>query len=67
MTPKSADPNRYKLHVVSFSVVREAAPEDQPRPTLNDPNAVAHLARQIIADDAKEHFWALLLDRRTAL
>jgi DNA repair protein RadC len=67
MTPKSADPSRYKLHVVSFSVVREAAPEDQPRPKLNEPNAVAHLARQIIADDAKEHFWALLLDSQNGL
>jgi DNA repair protein RadC len=67
MTPKSADPSRYKLHVVSFSVVREAAPEDQPRPKLNDPNAVAHLARQIITDDAKEHFWALLLDAQNGL
>jgi DNA repair protein RadC len=67
MTPKSADPSRYKLHVVSFSVVREGAPEDQPRPKLNDPNAVAHLARQIIADDAKEHFWALLLDSQNGL
>ena len=36
MTPKSADPSRYKLHVVSFTVVREAAPEPQPRPKLND-------------------------------
>jgi DNA repair protein RadC len=67
MTPKSADPSRYKLHVVSFSVVREAAPEPQPRPKLNDPNAVAQLARQIIADDAKEHFWALLLDAQNGL
>jgi DNA repair protein RadC len=67
MTPKSADPSRYKLHVVSFSVVREAAPEHQPRPKLNDPNAVAHLARQIITDDAKEHFWMLLLDAQNGL
>ena len=67
MTPKSADPSRYKLHVVSFSVVREAGPEPQPRPKLNDPSAVAHLARQIIADDAKEHFWVLLLDGQNRL
>ena len=67
MTPKSADPGRYTLHVVSFSVVREPAPEDHPHPKLNDPAAVAHLARQIIADDAKEHFWALLLDSQNGL
>jgi DNA repair protein RadC len=67
MAPKSADPSRYKLHVVSFSVVREAVPEPQPRPTLSDPSAVAHLARQIIADDAKEHFWTLMLDSQNRL
>jgi len=52
---------------MSFSVVREAAPEPGPRATLNDPNAVAHLARQIITDDAKEHFWMLLLDAQNGL
>ena len=67
MTPKSTDPSRYKLHVVSFSVVREAGPEPRPRPKLNDPSAVADLARQIIADDAKEHFWVLLLDGQNRL
>ena len=67
MTPKSADLSRYNLHVASFSVVREAAPAEQPRATLNDPNAVARLARQIIADDAKEHFWALVLDSQNGL
>lgn len=43
------------------------APAPGPCPKLNDPNAVAHLTRQIIADDAKEHFWALLLDSQNGL
>jgi DNA repair protein RadC len=72
MTPKAADPSRYKLHVVSFSLVREPAPSgSQPsshaRPQLNDPAGVANLARQIIADDAKEHFWILMLDAQNRL
>jgi len=71
MAPKPADPSRYKLHVVSFSVVRENAAPDSAgassRPKISDPAAVAHLARQIIADDAKEHFWALMLDSQNGL
>jgi DNA repair protein RadC len=66
MAPRAADPTQYRLHVVSFSVVRESAPE-APRPTLSDPRAVAHLARQIIADDAREHFWTLMLDAQNRL
>ena len=71
MAPKAADPTRYTLHVVSFSVVRETAAPDggriTPRPTLSDPRAVAALARQIIADDAREHFWTLMLDAHNGL
>jgi DNA repair protein RadC len=72
MTPKAADPTQYKLHVVSFSVVREPTPSvSQPsahsRPRLSDPAAVASLAHQIIADDAKEHFWILMLDAQNRL
>jgi len=71
MAPKAADPTRYKLHVVSFSVVREnAAPDGGHAPSrskLSDPAAVAQLGRQIIADDAKEHFWTLMLDSQNGL
>ena len=71
MAPKATDPTRYTLHVVSFSVVREtAAPAGgpiSPRPTLSDPRVVADLARQIIADDAREHFWTLMLDAQNGL
>ena len=71
MAPKAADSTRYTLHVVSFSVVRETAAPDggrsSPRPTLSDPRGVAALARQIIADDAREHFWTLMLDAHNGL
>ncbi len=72
MAPRAADPTRYKLHVVSFSVVREPAPSptstaSRSRTRLNDPALVAHLARQLVADDAREHFWTLLLDSQNGL
>jgi DNA repair protein RadC len=72
MAPRAVDPTRYKLHVVSFSVVREPAPSptstaSRSRTRLNDPAPVAHLARQLVADDAREHFWALLLDSQNGL
>jgi DNA repair protein RadC len=68
MTPRPVDRTKYNLHVVSFSVVREDT-EDHTgkRPILSEPAAVAALARQIIADDAKEHFWALLLNSQNRL
>ncbi len=70
MAPKAADPTRYTLHVVTFSVVREPGPSGArvtSRSKLHDPAAVAQLGRQIIADDAKEHFWVLLLDSQNGL
>jgi RadC-like JAB domain-containing protein len=68
MAPRPADPSKYNLHVVSFSVLREGTGENVGRrPLLSEPAAVAALARQIIADDAKEHFWALLLDSQNRL
>ncbi len=68
MAPRSVDPTKYKLHVVSFSVLREGEEERAgTRPVLSDPAAVAALARQIIADDAKEHFWILMLNAQNRL
>jgi len=72
MTPKAVDSTRYKLHVVTFSVVREAdfsgtRVSPRSRSKLNDPEAVAHLSRQIIANDAREHFWTLMLDVQNGL
>ena len=63
MAPRPVDSTKYNLHVVSFNVVREGTEENAgKRPVLSDPASVAALARQIIPDDAKEHFWALLLN-----
>ncbi len=68
MAPRSVDPTKYKLHVVSFSVVREGTEEKAgTHPVLSEPAAVAALARQIIPDDAKEHFWILMLNTQNRL
>jgi DNA repair protein RadC len=72
MALKAADPTRYTLHVVTFSVVREPDSSgtrvpSRSRAKLNDPAAVAQLGRQIIADDAREHFWTLMLDSQNGL
>ena len=70
MAPQAADPTRYTLHVVTFSVVREPDPSGtcgSSRAKLSDPAAVARLGRQIIADDAREHFWTLMLDSQNGL
>jgi DNA repair protein RadC len=53
---------------VSFSVVREGTGGNAGNlPRLSEPAAVAALARQIIPDDAKEHFWTLLLNSQNKL
>jgi DNA repair protein RadC len=65
---RPVDPTEYEHHVVSFSVVRESAEEKAgTRPVLSEPTAVTALARQIIADDAKEHFWILMLNAQNRL
>jgi DNA repair protein RadC len=53
---------RYRLRAAAWTVVREPG---QPSPrTLNDPRAVAELAKDLVAscDDDKEHFWVILLN-----
>lgn len=58
---------RYRLKLATWTVVRET---DQPSPRrLNDPAAVAALARDLINanDDEKEHFWVLLLNTQNHL
>jgi DNA repair protein RadC len=68
MAPRPVDGTKYNLHVVSFSVVREGTEENAGKqPVLSDPASVAALARQIITDDSKEHFWALLLNSQNRL
>ena len=58
---------RYRLKLATWTVVREAG---QPSPRrLNDPEAVAALARDLITanDDDREHFWVLLLNPQNHL
>ena len=55
----------YAVNVVRFTVVREA-PAVAPR-TLSDPDAVAALARDLIPDDAREHFGVFLLNAQNRL
>jgi DNA repair protein RadC len=58
---------RYRLKLATWTVVREPG---QPSPRrLNDPEAVAALARDLLNsnDDEKEHFWVLLLNTQNGL
>jgi DNA repair protein RadC len=55
----------YRLNVVTFSVVRE--PEAPAPRKLTGPAEVAALAREIIPDDAREHFVALYLNAQNGL
>jgi len=62
--PGSA-PVNYTVRVVRFAVVREA---DAPLPrTLSAPDAVASLARELIPDDAREHFEVFFMNTRNGL
>ena len=63
--PHANDSSQYQLHVVSFSVVREPGQPEQP--TVSSPDAAIEVAGRLIADDAKEHFWILLLDAQNRL
>ena len=68
MAPKAVDPTKYKLHVVSFTCVREDSEQNAAKQEpISTPEAAVALARQIIADDAKEHFWTLLLNAQNRL
>lgn len=57
----------YRISRVSFSVAREAVPSMKSRKRIETPAAVAELARELIADDAREHFLVLLLDAKNRL
>ena len=65
IAPADAKPVNYAVNVVRFAVVREA-PAGAPR-TLAGPDAVAALARDLIPDDAREHFGVFLLNTRNGL
>src|SRR5262249_59654283 len=58
---------RYRLKLATWTVVREAGQPSQRR--INDPEAVAALARDLLNanDDDREHFWVLLLNTQNHL
>jgi DNA repair protein RadC len=58
-------PVNYTVRVIRFSVVRDATVP--PPGTLSAPDAVATLARELIPDDAREHFGVFLLNARNGL
>jgi DNA repair protein RadC len=55
----------YTVDVVKFRVVREAGHME--RAPLSDVATAATLAAALIPDDAREHFWLLLLDAQNRL
>jgi DNA repair protein RadC len=61
----SSPPKNYTVRAVSFRLVRE--PEAPRRPRLSDPATVAAFARQLLPDDSREHFGALMLNAQNAL
>jgi DNA repair protein RadC len=61
----SSPPKNYTVRTVSFRLVRE--PEALRRPRLSDPATVAAFARQLLPDDAREHFGILMLDAQNGL
>ncbi len=64
-TNGSSPPRTYTIKEVRFRVVREAgAPVLR---LLDQPAKVAELARELIPDDAREHFFALYLSSRNQL
>lgn len=64
--PKAPTRN-YAVDVVRFRVVREPGQDVLSRPKVDKPEVAVELARGLIADDAREHFWALYLDGQNRL
>ena len=61
---KIASPQNYGINLVSFTVVREST---TPRETISAPSDVVRIGRALIPDDAREHFYLLLLNAQNAL
>src|SRR5205809_737372 len=59
-------PINYEVHVVKFTVVREPG-ATLARPLLSSPAEVVPVVRELLPDDAREHFFALYLDTRNRL
>ena len=63
--PASVSTKRYRIHLFTLTVVREAGAPD-PR-ILGTPLAVAELMREVMPDDDREHFWGLALNAQNGL
>jgi DNA repair protein RadC len=63
--PRATDPTAYQMNVVTFSVVRE--PGAATRRRVSEPADAVALVRELIVDDAKEHFWILMLTTQNTL
>src|SRR3989442_7782699 len=63
--PSARTPANYRVRVVRFSIVRDGHAE--PPRILSDPDAAATLAREMIPDDAREHFGVFFLNARNGL
>lgn len=59
-------PVNYRIDSVRFLVCRAGAAATE-RPTFSQPSDAAALARELIPDDAREHFLALYLNARNGL
>jgi DNA repair protein RadC len=59
-----ASSRRYVAHI-TYTIVRENEPAT--REKLDAPERVAALARRVIPDDGREHFYILLLDSQNQL
>jgi DNA repair protein RadC len=59
-----ANSTRYIRHV-SYTVVRESEPATTDK--LDSPDRAADVARHVIPDDGREHFYALFLDSQNKL
>src|SRR5207245_231716 len=59
-------PVNYTVKQVSFRVVRENAVATV-KPVLSSPAEVREVARELIPDDAREHFFALYLNSQNRL
>jgi DNA repair protein RadC len=57
----------YRIKGASFTVLREAVPEWKNRARLSSPEEAVAGIRPLIADDAREHFWMLMLDAQNGL
>lgn len=64
-TNGSSPPRTYTIKEVRFRVVRDKGAPDPS--ILDQPNKVAELARELIPDDAREHFYAFYLNSRNCL